>query len=66
MKITNKWLEKHEACSEGVEWFKSQKKTEANAVLLALMKDDKLDWANWTICRVFNKKKKIHYAIFAA
>jgi len=28
--------------------------------------ENSLDWANWTICRVFSKEQRIKYAIFAA
>ena len=55
MKITLKWLKEKSACSSGVEWFKSQKETDAVKVLEKLINEDKLQWANWTICRVFTE-----------
>ena len=66
MKITKKWLRETKACAEGVDWFNSQKETDSIKVLKKLIKKDKLDWANWTICRVFNRKQRIQYAVFAA
>jgi hypothetical protein len=66
MKITKEWLHNHNACISGQKWFLAQDKSEAVEVINALVVDEKLDWANWTICRVFNKKQKVMYAIFAA
>ena len=66
MKITNEWLEEKRACSQGVEWFKAQKKTDAFKVLNALIKEGKLDWANWTIVRVMTRPQYLAYAIYAA
>ena len=66
MKITNKWLKEKRACIEGIDWFNSQKETEAVKVLTKLIKEKKLDWANWTICRVFIIKQRVQYAVFAA
>ena len=66
MKITKEWLEEVEACSEGVDWFNSQKETDSVKVINKLVKEDRWDWANWTICRLFSKENKIRYAIFAA
>jgi hypothetical protein len=39
MKITKKWLEKHDACQEGVEWFNAQKETYGLIVVKALIKE---------------------------
>ena len=66
MKITKKWLLKKGACSEGREWFEKQVKTDAVEVLQELIKQDHLQWANWTIARVMDRKQKLTYAIFAA
>ena len=66
MKITEKWLKEQSACTEGTQWFLAQKETDSVKVLRSLIKEGKLDWAHWTICRVFNRKQKIRYAIYAA
>lgn len=59
MKITGKWLEEKSACGEGVNWFESQDKTEAVDVLNSLIKDKKLEWANWLIVRVMTRVRSI-------
>ena len=66
MLITNKWLEEKGACREGVDWFNAQKETDGIKVLKKLMGEDKFDWANWTISRVFNHEQQVKYAVFAA
>ncbi len=66
MKITVKWLEEKNACSDGKEWFKGQTETDAVLVIEKLITEEKLDWANWTLCRLLTRKDKIRYAIFAA
>jgi hypothetical protein len=66
MDITKEWLKEKGACSEGVKWFNAQKETDAVKVLSKLIKEEKLDWANWTICRIFNYKQRVQYAVFAA
>ena len=66
MEITLKWLEEKSACAEGTRWFKAQKETDAIKVIEKLIVENKLLWANWTICRVFNYKQRVQYAVFAA
>ena len=66
MKITQDWLNEQNACSEGIRWFKDQKKTDAIDVLNALIKDNQLEWANWTIVQVMSRPQYLAYAIFAA
>ena len=66
MKITQDWLNEQNACSEGIRWFKDQKKTDAIDVLNALIKDNQLEWANWTIVRVMTRPQYLAYAIYAA
>ena len=66
MNITDNWLEEKKACAEGRVWFGRQKKTEAVEVLQALIEEDQLDWANWTIVRVMTRPQYMAYAIYAA
>ena len=66
MKITMEWLKEKDACVAGVQWFKAQKKTDAIDVLNALIKDNQLEWANWTIVQVMSRPQYLAYAIFAA
>lgn len=65
MKLTKAYLEKVNACGSGIRWFTEQDETDGKKVVKKLMKDH-LDWANWLICRIFNKKQKVMYAIYAA
>jgi len=66
--ITTKFLESHNACKAGMVWVTKNKLIGMPAIdfLNKLIEADKLDWANWLIVRVMNKKQKVQYAIFAA
>ena len=68
MKITKEWLKEKGACKEGFDWFMASKLKEPKAIDLLdnLIKNKKLDWANWLIVRVMDKKQYIAYAIYAA
>jgi len=66
VKLTKAWLKKWEACSRGVAWFENLGKTKSSEVMEGLLADKKLDWANWLIVRILNRKDKIRFAIFAA
>jgi hypothetical protein len=66
MIITKKWLQEKSACSEGVEWFGGQEKTEGAEVIQKLILKDKLDWANWLIVRIMSYKQYVSYAVYAA
>jgi len=67
--ITLTWLKKHNACKEAVAAFKKSGKIDLFEILNTLIESnerEKLEWANWLIVRVMNKKQKVQYAIFAA
>ena len=66
MKITKEWLHEQSACISGMKWFLEQKETDAVKVIEKLISEEKLQWANWTICRVFNYKQRVQYAVYAA
>jgi len=66
MKITKQWLKDKNACGEGVRWFLKQKDSEGIDVVKKLIKEDKLDWAKWTIVRLMDYKGSVSYAVFAA
>ena len=66
MLITKEWLEEKEACKDGQDWFFAQDKTDSIDVLNALIKDDKLEWANWLIVRVMDYNQYVQYAVYAA
>ena len=67
MKITLDWLKKENACPEGVEYYRTLDETDALKIMERLLTDGKLDFANWTICHLLDRKEnRIKYAIFAA
>ena len=70
MKITEQWLKKHDACSDGIKAFCAQKETDSTKILKLLIKSnekEKLEWANWLIVKLFrNNKQRISYVIFVA
>ena len=65
-KLSFKWLEKHDACRPCIKEFKEQNETDPIKILDLLKKAKRFKDANWLICRLFNKKQCIQYAIFAA
>ena len=70
MKLSLEILQKHGACSEGVNWYQENgcPKTVEGTVKLLLdgSNENKLNWSNWLIARMLSRKDKIRYAIFAA
>jgi hypothetical protein len=67
MKVTKKNLEKLGACSEGTEYaLKNLKNLDGPEAIKKLIKDKKLDWANWGITRLLDKTGRVKYAIYAA
>ena len=67
MKITKEWLQKENACIDGLEWFKKQNtEFEPIPLLNLLIEENQLDWANWLIVRVMEYKQYVSYAVFAA
>lgn len=68
MKITTSFLKKKNACEEGIDWVAEHNLIglEAKPFLEALIKADRLDWANWLIVRVLPRKGCLAYAIYAA
>jgi len=66
MQITLEWLNGENACKEGCLWFSAQKETDGVTVVKKLMAEKQLDWANWTIYRIFSDKQRIQYAVYAA
>jgi len=65
-KLTKEWFKQHDACKDGYEWTLTRKDESAEYTLNELIRLEKYDWANWTICRIFNRKQKMQYAIFTA
>jgi len=65
-KINKKFLQKNNACPEGIKWFLNNNETDTYIIITKLIKDKHLDWTNWLITHLMNKKQRIQYAIFAA
>ena len=68
MNITQKQLKDWSACTDGYKWACGILKDKPMEVkeFLKITADHRLDWANWVICRVFDRTNKVRYAIFAA
>jgi len=67
--ITSQWLKEKTACPEVIVWFTDRYKADGIAgdlLMEALIKDKKLDWANWVIVRMLSYKDYVSYAVFAA
>lgn len=66
MNITLEKLNKLGACYNAVQWFKQQKTNDIYELFELAKTENHLDWANWYVIQILNKKQKIQYAIFAA
>ena len=55
MTISKSWLEKQNACVDGVKWFLNQEETDGLKVVEKLVAENKLDWANWLVVRVMDE-----------
>ena len=68
MKITKEFLKKKMACNEGTKYAIKNNLIGKNDidVLNHLIKDNRLQWANWLIVRVMEYKQYVSYAVFAA
>ena len=64
--ITVPWLQEHDACRGGLDWFVRQGDTNAEKVLLKLVAELHYDWANWVITKLLPRPQRIKYAVFAA
>ena len=66
MKLDKKWIKKFNPCSEGVNWLDNQDERDGVKVLKKLIKENQLEWANWTIVTIMTRKQYLAYAIYAA
>ena len=66
MRITKKWLKKHNACSGGVVWVLKQKNKNEFILAEKALEEGYFNWVNWAICKRLNKMKEVQYAVFAA
>ena len=66
MEVTNEWLKENRACEDGFEWALKRNYTDALLTVKALIKCEKVDWANWVIVRLMTRQQKSKYAVYAA
>jgi hypothetical protein len=71
MTITKEYLKSIGACIRGIDWFCNQPETDDIKIIERLISEkdrntESLRDANWLICRIFDRKQKIQYAVFAA
>jgi len=66
MEITKKWLERKNACNEGLNWFTDNYKSIDGIELVNILKKIDLDWTSWLIVRIMNRKQCIQYSVYAA
>ncbi len=64
--VTIKELNAMHACSDGVEWYKVNKKKTLLLTLDEAKTDSELNYFNWFVSKSLNKTNKIKYAIYAA
>jgi hypothetical protein len=67
--INIEWLEKHEACIEGINWVKDCKLFNPIKLIETAIKSNNLEYlkyCNWGITKLFNKKQNVLYAIYSA
>jgi hypothetical protein len=76
MKMSVQFLKKIGACKESIDCYKENKEPKTLKKVFKLLLDknnnykwqgyNRLEWANWFICRIFDKKQKVQYAVYAA
>ena len=64
--ITNDFLTHTGACYDGIAWWRKEQNHETFTILNRLIETHNLNWANWLIVRVMERKQKNKYAVFAA
>ena len=70
MKITLNSVKAKVPCKEAYQWsvnrLKGKEDVDVVPFIQAAMAEDKLEWSNWFIARVFNYQQQLKYAVFAA
>ncbi len=64
--ITVEQLEELGACRDGIDWFKAAGETDVAKVCYALVADNRASWANRLLVRLFDKEKRVKFAVFSA
>ena len=63
------WLEKQEACPDGIEWVRKCGTGDPVRLIRTAIKSGKieqLEWCNWGIVRLLTKRERVMYAVYAA
>lgn len=66
MNLTVKQLESLKACSNGIAWFKNQKKRKLGSVVKALLEDNHFDYARWLLSRLMTHPQKVQWTVYSA
>ena len=64
--ITDDWIKQNQPCREAIEDWWDKKERDPIKILKLLIKDKKLNWANWMIVRIMEYRDYCLYAVFAA
>ena len=64
--ITKEWLNKKNACANGIKWFLGQDERNTAKVMLKLVDEDRGRDALWVLEHIMNKKQSVGLAIFSA
>jgi len=67
--VTLDFLTTKGACVEGLAWFENKYGKEEvglKQLIADLQAEDKLEWINWLLTRLFTQKKCVMYAVYAA
>lgn len=66
MRVTREFLEREQACTDGMGWYVRHGLQDHAAIIAGLVADNHADWANWLIVRLMSPEQQIQYAVFAA
>ena len=60
------WAQRTHPCLGGYQWLQNQPNRNADEVVQNLIKEKKLDWAEWVINKSLNREQNIEMSIFCA
>ncbi len=66
MILTKEFLTENNVCQEGVQWFCAQTEVDVKKIIIKLINENKLDWANWLLSKLLSPRQRVQYAVFAA
>ena len=65
-KVDREWLKKHDACSDGYEYWCENCEGKTNRLQIIILAKYRSDWAYWVLTRLLDTKQNRQLAIFAA